>query len=164
MGETAAVRGNRATHLKPFEYTESQYNCNHFTYMHSHCPYHLHVVDHVEAELVLTANTTSTAHKHHPMDPPAHCPTLRYLQEEASLRGGHTERVCAATVCVDGAGLTSGGERTVERRVCKHANKSSYTHGLMHARTYITLSTYVLLCTRTNWDERWSQFVQSSEW
>ena len=117
VGETAAVRGNRATHLKPFEYTESLYNCNHFTYMHSHCPYHLHVVDHVEAELVLTANTTSTAHKHHPMDPPAHCPTLRYLQEEASLRGGHTERVCAATVYVDGAGLTSGGERTAERRV-----------------------------------------------
>ena len=88
VGETAAVKGNRATHLKFFEYTKSLYNCNHYMHMHSHydthqCPYHLHVVDQClqQTKLVLTANTTNTAHKHHTTS----TPTLSYI---AQLTGG----------------------------------------------------------------------------
>ena len=96
MGETAAVKGNRATHLKPFEYTESLYNCNHYTgilTMTHTCTHYLHVVDHCLqlAKLVLTANTAQ-----HTTTPPT--PTLSHnvsltqcvnVSKEASLRGTH---------------------------------------------------------------------------
>ena len=77
-----------------------------------------------------------TANTHHPHP---HCPTLRNLQEEASLTGEHTERVCAVPVGGHCAGLTGGGGRrysdSAERVQCAgmpYTNLNTYTQKYTH--------------------------------
>ena len=115
-----------------------------------------HVVGHClqQARLVLIANTTST-----------HCLTLCHSQEVVPLRGGHTERVFAASV--DCAVFTGVRGRTAEKRerestnTCKYMHMCALTH--VHTHTQTTSPTYVLLPTRTSWAERWPQFVKGSK-
>ena len=77
-----------------------------------------------------------TANSHHPHP---HCSTLRNLQEEASLTGEHTERVCAVPVGGHCAGLTGGGGRrysdSAERVRCAgmpYTNLNTYTQKYTH--------------------------------
>ena len=46
---------------------------------------------------------------------------------------------------------------------CARTHTHAHTHAHTHTYTNIIWSTYVLLPTRTCWDERWLQFVQGPE-
>ena len=64
-----------------------------------------------------------------------HCSTISHSQEEASLRGEHSGRVCATPGCVDCAGLTGGGGKTAYERENTNTPAHTHTHTHTHART-----------------------------
>ena len=97
----------------------TQPNGNTSHYDTHQCPKHNTPAAHTVVDHCLQQATWENTHHPHP-----HCPTLCHSQEEASLIGEHTERVCAAPVCVDCARFTGGGVRTAE----KSKNMQTHTH------------------------------------